>query len=174
MRSFGLVSVLAILILPVLGCGKETRQSFDGIYCSHEDEDPMYVCSKAYDLVCIATDRHINPMTGALGNERYLCRLSCMPGQSCPEGVCCKGKVYGNNRGSDYACVPTSFCEDLPDASPRDTRPATDAGSDASDGGASDGGGDGGGDSSADSAPDAGDASDADAPVDAPDDSTAG
>jgi hypothetical protein len=162
MRSFGLVSLLAVLILPVVGCGKQERQSFNGIYCSHEDEDPMYVCSKTQDLVCIATDRIILP-TGMLGPERYLCRLSCKPGESCPEGICCPGKIYGNDRGSSHACVPISFCESPPDAATRDTRPATDGGAEGGGDTARDGGpGDGAGDSPVD------------VPVDAPDDYTAG
>jgi hypothetical protein len=167
-----LVIGLAFLSLSILGCGKEVRQSFDGIYCSHEDEDPMYVCSRAYDLVCIATDKHINATTGMLGPDRYLCRLSCKPGDSCPDGVCCPGIVHGNNRGSDHACVPISFCENPPDARPRDSGQAEtprEAGAEA----AGDGAGDSPQDAGAGTDADAGDAA-ADGPVDGPDDAVAG
>lgn len=160
--------------MSILGCGKEVRQSFDGIYCSHEEEDPMYVCSKAYDLVCIATDKQINA-NGMLGPDRYLCRLSCKPGDSCPDGVCCPGIVHGNNRGSNYACVPISFCENPPDAGRPEPRPEAGV-----EGGAEGGAGDAG-DAASDSPQDAGAGTDADAgdapvdvPVDGADDAVAG
>ena len=177
MRLFGFFFAFSLL---VLGCGKEVRQAFDGIYCSHENEDPMYVCSKAYDLVCITTDRHINTMTGMLGPERYLCRTPCKPGDRCAEGVCCPGKVYGKDLlGTSHACVPISFCENPPDAGVRDAARA-DTSTDATDAGNA------GPETGSDAASDAGDAgatdapaSDAvdapvDSPTDAPDDAAAG
>ena len=174
MRWLGLVSVFA-MAFQASGCGKEVRTAFEGVYCSHEDEDPMYECAKYYDLVCISTDRHVNQLTGELGPDRYLCRQPCKPGQTCPEqGVCCPGMIYGKTFDTTHACVPFSFCANPPptvrrDGGVTDAR-ATDAGDAAGStdvGGATDGGVDAGGgtDTAADGPAPADDAA-ADAPAD--------
>ena len=130
----------------------------------------MYECSRAYDLVCIATDRHVNQLTGELTVDRYVCRQPCQPGQSCPQGgVCCPGKIYGKKFfEQDYACVPYSWCANPPDAGPirRDTG-VGEAGTDVrTDGGAGTDGGSDAADAGVD-APAGSDADVVDAPADA-------
>jgi hypothetical protein len=165
MRWLGLTSLLLVF---ASGCGKQERRAHEGVYCSHMSEDPMFVCNPAFDLVCITTNRHINPNTGALGPEQYLCRLPCSPGDSCPEqGVCCPGKIYGKDfGGKTHACVPYSFCADPP-VIKRDggsDAPRTDAGS------GTDGGPEAGSDATAadggDGAAPASDGGEGDAPAD--------
>jgi hypothetical protein len=114
---FAIATTIALgLGLAGMGCNHERIRQGEGSYCStDEDEDPHFECSPAYDYVCIATytqdvfDRNGN-MRGV--EDRYLCRETCTPEKGCrnADDVCCPGKTYKSRFASNYACVPSQYC----------------------------------------------------------------
>jgi hypothetical protein len=125
LRAAVAVNLAACLMIVSAGCNQTTRQ-YEGQACSiNSSDDPLLVCSPAYDLVCINTYSVVvlNPKEAARwdGGIRpiFVCRLACDPAMSgCfqPGDVCCPGDIYGKTYGKTGGCVPRSNCHTLGDA----------------------------------------------------------
>jgi hypothetical protein len=106
------------------GCGRSTIRAHETHYCSIVDEDPLFVCSPQFDLVCINTyfkrveDQNLAKQFDGGLRPIYVCRLVCNPdgsiGCNQPGDICCRGNTHGKNYGSTHACVPASLCETMP------------------------------------------------------------
>jgi hypothetical protein len=141
--------ILSLLVLGgAAGCGKSQIRAFDGHGCSTKpDDDPLYVCSPQYDLVCINTyyKEVTDPVQAKAfdGGIRsvYVCRLVCDPasGIGCAEttDVCCPGFIHGKTYGKTHACVPDYLCQTrgpgdggagVDGPAPEGPRPMSDAG----------------------------------------------
>jgi hypothetical protein len=104
------------------GCNNTTRE-YEGQACSiSSSDDPLLVCSPAYDLVCINTYsiQVRNPAEAVKwdGGIRpiYVCRLACDPARNeCFQAgdVCCPGPIHGKTYGKMAGCVPLPNCPAL-------------------------------------------------------------
>jgi len=104
------------------GCSKAQIRAYESHACStNGDDDPLYVCSPAFDLVCINT-YHVmvtNPQEAKKfdGGLRpvYVCRLACSTKTDCPQAgdVCCEGAIYGKDYGKKAGCAPAGLCESM-------------------------------------------------------------
>jgi hypothetical protein len=105
------------------GCGKSTIREYESQACSTNDsDDPLLVCSPAYDLVCINTYSVIvqNPKEAVKweGGVRpvYVCRITCASDSEClqSQDVCCPGVIHGKTYGGKTkGCVPQGMCQAL-------------------------------------------------------------
>jgi hypothetical protein len=118
-----LLAVVAIAGMSASGCKSKIR-SYEGQRCStDQDDDPLYTCTPAQDLVCITTQTI--PVRGTTSTvDVYTCQLTCTTDEVCTNGeICCTGKVYGKDFGSSRGCVPLDRCDERANGTPDGGRP---------------------------------------------------
>jgi hypothetical protein len=110
------------VVVAGLGCSKAQIRAYESHACSvSDDDDPFYICSPAYDLICINTYRVTvtNPEEAKKfdGGQRpvWVCRLACATRTDCPQAgdVCCEGVIHGKDYGKKAGCVPAALCESM-------------------------------------------------------------
>jgi len=120
LQAIGLAGALGLL---ASGCGKSKIRTYESQACStNESDDPLLVCSPAYDLICINTygvavtdpneaknwDGGIRPV--------YVCRIACASDSECFQAgdVCCPGVIHGiTYQGKKAGCAPPGNCDYL-------------------------------------------------------------
>ncbi len=161
MSRFAIIAAAGVLAASC-GLGKSKIRAGDGQHCTtSSSEDPVFTCSPAYDLACIATYKH------QVSNEPvYVCRLVCTPGDRClyPSDICCPGTIHGKTYGKMHACVPVRDCDLRPDAGVTPDSGTPDTAADVADDAAVDASDDSAQDSTPDTVDDAGDDAVSDAP----------
>jgi hypothetical protein len=113
------IVLFSLMVVAGVGCSNSTMRTYESHACStNQSDNPLLVCSPAYDLVCINTYSVMvtNPKEAAKfdGGIRqvYVCRLACSTKADCPQAgdVCCPGDIYGKDYGKMAGCVPPSLC----------------------------------------------------------------
>jgi hypothetical protein len=119
LRAVFIVNLALCLGIVTGGCGKSKIRQYDSQACSINDsDDPLLVCSPAYDLICISTDsirvRDAEEAKKWDGGVRpiYVCRLACNNDTECFQGgdICCTGDIHGKTYGKKGGCTPPGMC----------------------------------------------------------------